>query len=39
MSEGEGFTRNISNGGFAIIKGVGESDSSIPFITRLLLPA
>jgi hypothetical protein len=39
MSEGEGFTRKITDGGFAIIKGIGESDSSIPFTTRLLLPA
>ncbi len=38
MSEGD-FTRKITDGGFAIIKGVGESDSSIPFTTRLLLPA
>ena len=29
MSEGEGFTRKITDGGFAIIKGIGESDSGL----------
>lgn len=38
MSEGD-FTRKITDGGFAIIKGIEESVSSIPFIPRLFLPA
>lgn len=38
MSEGEDFTRKNTDGRFAIIKGVGESVSSIPFTPRLLLP-